>query len=503
MNKKVKLLLIATGISLLVAIFSASYAYFTISTKTGNEETITSGVMALTLADGSKIEKNFMIPGEYIEKTFSVTNTGNVTAAYDIYLSEVVNTFVDKTDLVYELISNDGGYSTSGQIQAPSVSTKIVDAQSIAANNTTHSYTLRITFLNKNEPQDDNQGVSFSAKIQINQYEDIDSGELDDISDPDIRSIIEENIMMNPAFWAKKRETIQALKNSPNMPEELKQYLNIDEVEGNPLCNRTQLVERINDRVQLTNEQSNMILTRDKIRVSGSEIDLRVFDKNLDGVYLNGVKLFIFHPMSGTYDNIALVASNSDIIPFDIQDFNDYTNGDDFEGKKVSLVSNNYIPETTIEATSPYSTDINISPSLYVYCYEYLTRTIMSLDLNLYVMTSLECDQSNYSIIQGDYVLDEPIYSLSMFGKQYDDINSIINDFASTVNSLTENYEENYTIVMDGIRYEGVDGIFRINTLTYEEALNIANFDSDYYPPGYQFDWQVFNSARNKISLYY
>ena len=173
MDKKIKILLLSIGISLLVAIASTSYAYFTISNKTGSEETITSGTMALTLTDGSKIEKNFMIPGEYIEKIFSVTNTGSVSTTYDIYLSEVVNTFVDKTDLVYELTSSDGGYSTSGQIQAPSVSAKIVDAQVIGANNTTHHYTLRITFLNKNEPQDDNQGVSFSGKIQINQYEDI------------------------------------------------------------------------------------------------------------------------------------------------------------------------------------------------------------------------------------------------------------------------------------------------------------------------------------------
>ena len=178
MDKKVKILLLSISITLLVAIISTSYAYFTISNKTGSEETITSGTMALTLHDGSKIETNFMIPGEYIEKTFYVTNTGSLATSYDIYLSEVINDFADKTDLVYTLTSSDGGYSTPSQVQVPSASAKIVDNQAIGTS-TTHHYTLRITFLNKNEAQDDNQGKHFSGKIQINEYTDVNSGNVD------------------------------------------------------------------------------------------------------------------------------------------------------------------------------------------------------------------------------------------------------------------------------------------------------------------------------------
>ena len=174
MDKKVKILLLSIGIALLVAIISTSYAYFTISNKTGSEETITSGTMALTLHDGAKIETDFMIPGEYIEKSFYVTNTGSLATSYDIYLSEVINDFADKTDLVYTLTSSDGGYSTPSQVQVPSASAKIVDNQAIGTS-TTHHYTLRITFLNKNENQDDNQGKHFSGKIQINEYQDVNN----------------------------------------------------------------------------------------------------------------------------------------------------------------------------------------------------------------------------------------------------------------------------------------------------------------------------------------
>ena len=174
-DNRAKILVMAIAISLLVAIISTSYAYFTISNKTGSEETITSGTMALTLHDGAKVETGFMIPGEYIEKTFYVTNTGNLATSYDIYLSEVINDFADKTDLVYTLTSNDGGYSTSGQVQVPSTETKIVDSQAIGTS-TTHHYTLRITFLNKNEAQDDNQGKHFSGKLQINEYQAANNG---------------------------------------------------------------------------------------------------------------------------------------------------------------------------------------------------------------------------------------------------------------------------------------------------------------------------------------
>ena len=187
MDKRVKILVMAIAISLMVAIISTSYAFFTISNKTGSEETITSGTMALTLHDGAKVETNFMIPGEYIEKTFYVTNTGSLATSYDIYLSEVINDFADKTDLVYTLTSNDGGYSTPSQVQVPSTETKIVDSQAIGTS-TTHHYTLRITFLNKNEAQDDNQGKHFSGKLQINEYQAANNGGSTPTVTPDVIS---------------------------------------------------------------------------------------------------------------------------------------------------------------------------------------------------------------------------------------------------------------------------------------------------------------------------
>ena len=168
-NKKKLIILSIVAILLIVVLSSASYAYFTTSGSTGSEETISSGTMALTFTDGPQINATNLAPGDYIEKTFSVTNTGTLATTYDVYLSEVVNTFVQKSDLVYELISNDGGYNTSSEVVVPNQEAKIVDTQSIAVG-ATHHYTLKITYKLTDQIQNDNMGRGFTAKISINEY---------------------------------------------------------------------------------------------------------------------------------------------------------------------------------------------------------------------------------------------------------------------------------------------------------------------------------------------
>ena len=176
-------------ISVLVALLvigitiTASFAFFTNSgSPTGTATVITSGSMSLELVDGDVVGiTQGMLPGQKVQKKFKVRNTGTLETKYDIYLSEILNDFADKSDLVYRLISEDGGYNSSSDREVPSsvgTSSKIVPGTSIGANEE-HNYILEIEFLNKNENQDDNKGKKFSAKIQINDYKEYTFATLD------------------------------------------------------------------------------------------------------------------------------------------------------------------------------------------------------------------------------------------------------------------------------------------------------------------------------------
>ena len=169
-DKKIIILSIVGVLMLVSIVVATSYAYFTANVS-GNKDTnnvvITNGVMALEYTDGDEITLANAVPGNSVTKTFTVKNTGNVSTNYTIYFSELSNKFVDKTDLVYTLTSSDGGKNVA-QTQVPSTNDAMVSNYAIDAGKT-HTYTLTITFLDKDENQDDNQGVSFSTKVSINE----------------------------------------------------------------------------------------------------------------------------------------------------------------------------------------------------------------------------------------------------------------------------------------------------------------------------------------------
>ena len=169
-NKKPYVLAIALALLLVATITTVSYAYFSATvTGTGQSTIVTTGSMEIEFSDGPEVSLQNAVPGQYVEKTFKVKNVGLGDTVYDVYLSELINDFVDKTDLVYEVISNDGGTNVS-ETQMPDVAQNIISNKAIRAGEE-HNYTLRITFKETNDNQDDNKGVSFSAIVRINEVQ--------------------------------------------------------------------------------------------------------------------------------------------------------------------------------------------------------------------------------------------------------------------------------------------------------------------------------------------
>ena len=171
-GKRPYVIAIVMALLLVITITATSYAYFVANVSgTSNETVVTTTALEIEFTDGPQVSLENAIPGSYIEKTFKVENKGSGDTTYDVYMSDLINDFADKSDLVYTLTSNDGGYNVSSETQVPDTSSKIVNTHLIRAGEA-HNYTLRIEFKETNDNQDDNKGKTFSTIIRVNEVHD-------------------------------------------------------------------------------------------------------------------------------------------------------------------------------------------------------------------------------------------------------------------------------------------------------------------------------------------
>ena len=160
---------------LLIGVIGFSYAYFT-KYLTGDSEDIllTSGALIIELKDKYNLIGNTeMVPGDIIEKDFSVRNSGDLDGTYDLWFADLVNNFTVKTDLTYRIVDTDTDTAVVQETTVPSVSSKVISNKTIAAG-VTHNYKLIITYNNvNNRDQRDNLGKTFSFKLRINEGVDV------------------------------------------------------------------------------------------------------------------------------------------------------------------------------------------------------------------------------------------------------------------------------------------------------------------------------------------
>ena len=116
-------------------------------------------------------------PGFADIKLFTVKNMGNTSAKYNIYLYDVINTFVREKDLQYTLYRKNGNNTidinnlnnediiATGQFPKNDLYIKI--AEILNNKNDIYTYALKTVYINSEENQDANKGKEFSFKIQI------------------------------------------------------------------------------------------------------------------------------------------------------------------------------------------------------------------------------------------------------------------------------------------------------------------------------------------------
>ena len=166
MKKKVIIPVIASIITVLI-LSGVSYAYYSAKIKENNktETVLKSNELNLIFTGTKEITANNMIPGDSFTKIFTVENTSNRAVDYNIYLQNITNEFNE--DLVYTLEDTTGSVISETPLPVTNKDKSYLKTGISIDANTKKTYTLKITFKNTDEPQNDYQGKTFKGTLGI------------------------------------------------------------------------------------------------------------------------------------------------------------------------------------------------------------------------------------------------------------------------------------------------------------------------------------------------
>ena len=156
-----------------ILVTGLTYAFFS-QTITGNDvaETInvTTTELKLNFTDGKYIELKEAMPGDFVTKTFNVENTGTEIGYYKINWQEF-NNKIDNDELQVEFTcksykgSTESG--TCSNLTREAAYNRDLKSNIEIASGIRHEYTLKLTFMDTNQNQNENQGKSFSGVLRI------------------------------------------------------------------------------------------------------------------------------------------------------------------------------------------------------------------------------------------------------------------------------------------------------------------------------------------------
>ena len=182
MNRKTKIIVSITGITLVgLMLLGLTYGYF-ITKINGNTNaksiSVSSAKKVVEYTDLSEeISGEIIEPGYETIKVFTAKNIGDTSATYHIYLDNVVNEFIRTQDITYTLYRKVGNNTidTSNLSDSDIVASGILPKsnnyillnQTIETPNDYYTYALKINYINSEENQDEDQGHTFSFKVQL------------------------------------------------------------------------------------------------------------------------------------------------------------------------------------------------------------------------------------------------------------------------------------------------------------------------------------------------
>lgn len=182
-KKQATILTIIAITTLFFAVVGATFAYFTIAVR-GNEEASSIVVKTAFLGqvvfkDGVGINLLDSYPGDYREKTFTITNSESdveVVIVYNVYLDQITNEFAPRgiAEFQHQIVSaqkeSTSDFSVLGVLSpttVPSPSNTSPIFTGALYGNDTHTYTYRIGLIESNSNQNIAQGLSFLGKIRV------------------------------------------------------------------------------------------------------------------------------------------------------------------------------------------------------------------------------------------------------------------------------------------------------------------------------------------------
>ena len=177
-NLKSNKMLLGIGIAfILLATISISYAWFSATVKSENvkDQIVTTGTLELTYIDGPEIKIEKARPGQTVEKTVSVKNTGTLDAEYNLVWQELINQ-IQNDEMVMTIACErqtaDGAKQENceGLENETPISKPVILKQIGIEAGITHKYTITITFKETNSDQNYNQGKNFTGTIGVNEY---------------------------------------------------------------------------------------------------------------------------------------------------------------------------------------------------------------------------------------------------------------------------------------------------------------------------------------------